>query len=1441
MEKIKSLFDVEAIQDTPFVEGELSVPQNLNEQPQLIHPTTSNEVSLQQVNHQQNYNKLEQIQTLTQIYNAKEIYVNEIPTPFQQQYLRMEKIKIIMLGVICAAMTALVFIGLSANSKFSRIEELLENAVIVGKDVYSNKDMLEFKVELEKDPNEVTYNKLVADVFAQQTGVLQDGNVTIKADLLDSQTAQVIGLPLEINKVSPTTYQITGDPFKYELRPGAYKLHVELDGGKKSFVHEQDFEWGVLAINTNKSVYLPGDTAKIQIAVLNERGDMVCDAAVILEITNPQGNMVDLTSADGDIIVNDGCRKKQFIFEPDYETSYLIEQGLGRYEMKLKTSTENGDKEMTDYFEVVESIDFDVERITSTRIFPREKYPVIFAVKANVNYTGDVSEWVPRDFKIFDLSSTDTVRFISNADTVGEKFINSPSVQKMETLSEHDLYKSIKWNVNFEKGNTYYFGYWYDAPNKSPNFFSIGELQIAEFKELRQWQIAVDFVSELPHASVSLETDDVDAGSAIDTFEEVEDTTISDATLDSAGFSDTETVLILADINFDGNNANAVYSVRLSTTAGTAVPNTTIIKEPRTADDRNEIQRIVIRVTKTAGQGFRLEKAYNTAGSTAPRVQKFSMNIIGLDDLTHGEDYVYDDDTSTSDIPANGSPSTFATITTPASDPDWQTQILILDSFRADAVNGVGSDALIHGLRQDTGATVNNSRHESEDALDRYGGGSIYVFTQADTSAHTYDVRLQNSDASTDSFDHEFSSIIAFPSTIFEDFEYGLTAAEYNTANTAFNEIQAITPFAPQSAGEFLILGQALAEGGGGTVGEDMRIRVQVDGTNVPSGFDDTTEGMYHEDSNDDYLLNRASLETFGTSSVDIDLDAATDQVAADFHERVLVAVSMGLSFVNVSGNAYTDDNEASRLSSYSVCLAKNATQDSDHCNTTDGSGAFIISKVTAQNGDQLTLFVDHATVHGNVVTKATVATADITGVKLYQSHVVLQNEQSSALAIVDMDSYDNDQNATDLLFDAEDAATDTLSVEYGNELFVRSSESFTPGGNVDGHDIEIDGTWTSTGSETINIDGTFKLDTGGTLSPATSTLTFDGTGGTEDLITDGTGDLYNLTINDGGGSLTVEIEDALVVRNNLTIAGGLLDTKSGESNQIIVHGNWDNDDQFEAQAGTVLLDGSGASTYTIDADGPGTTEAFYNLTLNDSGGGATYQIATDLDVDNDITITGGTLNSNGFDIYVGGDWTNNDTFTEGTRTVYLDTGGDATLDTGCASAATCTNENFYNLVINKGNGGDVVTLSPDDLRVTNTLTITSGEFVQTTDSVQLEGATTSLQLYDYGRYTNNSTGDLTLGGAVVNDYGEITLNSNGASCGDTKDIVIASTAAAQRFWSGAGAFRIIDVSVSYQAGSATIKAASSTDGGNNGANWLFIDCGIFESEGVNIDGLNIN
>lgn len=118
----------------------------------------------------------------------------------------------------------------------------------------------------------------------------------------------------------------------------------------------------------------------------------------------------------------------------------------------------------------------------------------------------------------------------------------------------------------------------------------------------------------------------------------------------------------------------------------------------------------------------------------------------------------------------------------------------------------------------------------------------------------------------------------------------------------------------------------------------------------------------------------------------------------------------------------------------------------------------------------------------------------------------------------------------------------------------------------------------------------------------------------------------------------------------------------------------------------------------------PLTSSGYYNLNLVSSTAG-TKTIYSNLIVANDLTMNANNhLNSNNFDITVGGDWTNAATFTATAgKTVTLN---GTTAQTMSNTSGTTT---FTNLTINNTNTG--VTLSSGTYVLTEALTVSNGTF----------------------------------------------------------------------------------------------------------------------------------
>ena len=384
------------------------------------------------------------------------------------------------------------------------------------------------KAKAEAETNETGLKALALDISepkkALKTWVTSEETIKTAVYYKD----ELLDLEPEIEKIGEGDFSIK-IPSQRAYRAGLYKLKVELVTDNKTYVEEQDFTWGVLAINTHKSIYLPDETAFIGIAVLDDEGHMVCDADVTLTITDP-GNKDSgtvLSTGNGLIRVSPQCSVYGVTNLPDYYTNYVV-GGVGTYVMTLTAVTPDGTKSITDEFTVQNSVEFDVARDGPTRIYPPVPYVMKFTIKANKNYTGLIKEYVPALFKI-------TPQEGLTVTTVGDT-------------------KILTWNKNLVKGETYNIAYEFDAPDVSPYLFVLGRLQIGGFEEKRDWMIASDADTTVkPDSATSSDEGDVLAKIVADggTYDGVEHTQYTDVTFENlSGAESISAVTLYFDIEF---------------------------------------------------------------------------------------------------------------------------------------------------------------------------------------------------------------------------------------------------------------------------------------------------------------------------------------------------------------------------------------------------------------------------------------------------------------------------------------------------------------------------------------------------------------------------------------------------------------------------------------------------------------------------------------------------------------------------------------------------------------------------------------------------------------------------------------------------------------------------------------------------------------------------
>lgn len=294
------------------------------------------------------------------------------------------------------------------------------------------------------------------------------GDTTLKIDTkFDDKNKELILTPKTENK----------------FKPGLYKLNVKV----KTYTGEditivQDFTWGVLALNTNKGFYQKGDTVEIGMAVLDDFGFTKCvakegkivfgTAKIELTITSPSGKTEDFSTDERTITGSNTCADRSFTNVPDF-LAHTTAKETGRYSMHMEAQSYLGIRSMDSFFTVRDFAPYSIERVQyPMRIYPRFDYPVKIKVVANRDYRGTVYDAVPSNFEITGISDGGSVQ-------------------------ENEPYKSINWQVDWTKGETYTLSYTIHFPNISPEFYLVGPFKIGQFSEGHEWQVASDSIFTL--------------------------------------------------------------------------------------------------------------------------------------------------------------------------------------------------------------------------------------------------------------------------------------------------------------------------------------------------------------------------------------------------------------------------------------------------------------------------------------------------------------------------------------------------------------------------------------------------------------------------------------------------------------------------------------------------------------------------------------------------------------------------------------------------------------------------------------------------------------------------------------------------------------------------------------------------------------------------------
>lgn len=351
------------------------------------------------------------------------------------------------------------------NQKMTNSAKTSDVLVVSGNSNFRVDEIPEFRVDLPKGTTAKTSLSKVFEIFGVRT--------TLAGDVVKSEVSNYYDptiKPQTVAEFDGNGVKLTVPKPETQFRPGKYSIKIEFNAGDQVLKTERDFTWGVLAVNTDKSVYSPGETANLQLGALTDVGSTICRGNLELGVTDPQGKTTVLSTKDGSIAFGTECRGNNVTDKPDYVANYFV-MAVGEYKLKF-TNLDNG-YSIEDRFVSQKAVPFIVERIGATRINPtRADYAMSFRITANEDFSGDVSETVPGGFVIKETGD-------AMVQAVGETNV-------------------LTWrSIALKAGEVKILRYVYDAPNISPKIYELGPLSFTEngivrWQEARRWQIAAD-------------------------------------------------------------------------------------------------------------------------------------------------------------------------------------------------------------------------------------------------------------------------------------------------------------------------------------------------------------------------------------------------------------------------------------------------------------------------------------------------------------------------------------------------------------------------------------------------------------------------------------------------------------------------------------------------------------------------------------------------------------------------------------------------------------------------------------------------------------------------------------------------------------------------------------------------------------------------------------
>ncbi len=303
-------------------------------------------------------------------------------------------------------------------------------------------------------------------------GLFRDELDTVRSVMLRKEGVPLQDARFSVAREGDDLWRVELGELPRAMSPGLYELELVVDEAGTEYVDRFEFYWGVLAMNTNKSVYRAGEEFLITIAALSDTGNTLCDADLALTVRGPDG-----TFSEVPVTPSGACNGNNVTDMPDY-TARFTPTELGEYTLLLAHYDPYGAlwRAVMDTVSVEVETPYVLERTGPTRIFPAAPYDMTIRVSTNTGFSGSLTEVLPKGFEVLRTNGT--------------------------TVRENETSVMVEWELDLAPGEVYAATYRFDAPDVSPYLYLLGPAflrsdEATDFTELRSWQVASDEVGQV--------------------------------------------------------------------------------------------------------------------------------------------------------------------------------------------------------------------------------------------------------------------------------------------------------------------------------------------------------------------------------------------------------------------------------------------------------------------------------------------------------------------------------------------------------------------------------------------------------------------------------------------------------------------------------------------------------------------------------------------------------------------------------------------------------------------------------------------------------------------------------------------------------------------------------------------------------------------------------